>query len=85
MSLFIHHSKRGTMFLLVYVDDLILASSNANILDEFIVNLQARFAVKDLGILHYFLGIQAIHTNHGLILTQTIIFKTFYKGSTCLT
>lgn len=71
MSLFINRSTHDTLFLLVYVDDLIIIGSNSFLLDKFVLNLQARFVVKDLMHLHYFLGIQATHTSHGILLSQT--------------
>jgi hypothetical protein len=51
VSLF--HYKRGliTMFLLVYVDDIILVSSSSAV-SELLCSLQQDFALKDLGSLH---------------------------------
>ncbi|KAF7803069.1 Retrovirus-related Pol polyprotein from transposon TNT 1-94 [Senna tora] len=41
-----------------------------------ISNLHAQFALKDLGSLHYFLGLQVLPTeDHGLVLTQTKYIK----------
>lgn len=67
--LFIYHSIHGTIFLLIYVDDLILTGSNPNLIDAIISRLQFMFALKDRGPLHYFLGIQAHHTPTRLILS----------------
>lgn len=57
-SLFVHHSHTSTMYVLVYVDDIILTGNNSHALTSFISLLNSRFALKDLGPLHYFLGIQ---------------------------
>ena len=43
------------MYILVYVDDIILVSSSVTAADRLVVSLGAVFAVKDLGRLHYFL------------------------------
>ena len=57
--------------LLVYVDDIILTDSSQSLHNSFICKLQTTFAVKDIGLLDYFLGIQATFTDHGLLLSQT--------------
>jgi hypothetical protein len=46
------------MYLLVYVDDIILVSSSSTAVDALISALGADFAIKDLGRLHFFLGIE---------------------------
>lgn len=33
-------------------------------------NLRSKFALKDLGTLHYFLGMEVNHINEGITLTQ---------------
>jgi hypothetical protein len=45
------------MYLLVYVDDIIVTSSTTQVFPMLIKNLGDDFALKDLGDLHYFLGI----------------------------
>ena len=42
----------------VYVDDIIVASSSQEAVDALLRDLEKEFAIKDLGELHYFLGIQ---------------------------
>lgn len=44
--------------MLVYVDDIIVASSSQEAIDALLRDLKEDFAIKDLGELHYFLGIQ---------------------------
>lgn len=58
------------MYILVYVDDIILVSSSVTAADRLMSSLGADFAVKDLGRLHYFLGLEVIHSDSGLIITQ---------------
>lgn len=71
LSLFVFRSSKGTIFLLVYGDDIILTGSSLSLLTSFISKLQATFSIKDLGPLHYFLDIQATFTDHGFLLSQT--------------
>ncbi|XP_071685432.1 uncharacterized protein [Lolium perenne] len=70
-SLFILSRSNITMFLLVYVDDIIVVSSSASATDRLILEMRSAFAVKDLGPLHYFLGLE-VHQqpSGGLLLTQ---------------
>lgn len=69
-SLFIYNAKGTLLYMLVYVDDIILTGNNQQQLDQFIQALSSCFSLKDLGTLSYFLGIEAHHTSHGLLLTQ---------------
>ena len=54
-SLFILQRPEVTMYLLVYVDDIIPVSSSNAAADRLVSALGEEFAVKDLGALHYFL------------------------------
>jgi hypothetical protein len=65
-SLFIHHTTSVTMYLLIYVDDIIIVSSVHIAIDELLQLQCIDFAVKDLGNLHYFLGVEVIPTKVGL-------------------
>ncbi|KAM0002129.1 putative RNA-directed DNA polymerase [Helianthus debilis subsp. tardiflorus] len=69
-SLFILRKDTHIMYLLVYVDDLILTGNDDTILRSFISRLHREFAIKDLGSLNYFLGLEVVHTDTGLFLTQ---------------
>lgn len=56
-SLFVFHNGAHIMILLVYVDDIILTGTTSSLLDEFVQQLGSQFSIKDLGQLHYFLGV----------------------------
>nr|XP_020195890.1 uncharacterized mitochondrial protein AtMg00810-like [Aegilops tauschii subsp. strangulata] len=59
------------MYLLVYVDDIVLVCSSPTAADALVTALGRDFAVKDLGQLHFFLGIEVAHQSRGsLALTQ---------------
>lgn len=57
-SLFFLNKGGITMFVLVYVDDIIVASSSERATAALLQDLRGEFALKDLGELHYFLGIE---------------------------
>jgi len=69
-SLFFYNKGDVTMFVLVYVDDIIVASSIGKATDALLQDLQKEFALKDLGQLHYFLGIEVSKVRDGIVLMQ---------------
>jgi histone deacetylase 1/2 len=69
-SLFLLQTTKVTMYFLVYVDDIILISSSTLAADALIASLGKDFAVKDLGTLHYFLGLEVATYGSGLLMTQ---------------
>ena len=58
------------MFILVYVDDIIVASSIEKATAALLQDLREEFALKDLGDLHYFLGIEVSKVREGIVLSQ---------------
>jgi hypothetical protein len=69
-SLFFYDKGGVTVFLLIYVGDIIVASSSQEAVDAMLKDLRSDFALKDLGRLHYFLGIEVQHINNGIHLSQ---------------
>jgi len=56
----------------VYVDDIIIVVSSASqAVDALLTDLRDDFALKDLGSLHYFLGIEVSANEDDLLLTQS--------------
>lgn len=68
--LFIFNSVQHVLFLLVYVDDIIVTGSSDDILSDFVSSLAKRFSLKDLGNLSYFLGVEVLPHKHGILLSQ---------------
>jgi histone deacetylase 1/2 len=69
-SLFLLQRPQVTMYLLVYVDAIILISSSKSATDHLVIALGVNVAVKDLGKLHYFLGLEVTHCDAGFTLTR---------------
>jgi hypothetical protein len=69
-SLFILRHGNDIAYLLLYVDDIVLTGSSAGLLQHIVDHLRAEFAVKDLGELHFFLGIDVKRTATGFYLSQ---------------
>ena len=57
-------------YLLLYVDDIVLTASSDAFLRRIIAALTAEFAMKDLGALHYFLGIRVTRSDAGFFPSQ---------------
>jgi hypothetical protein len=69
-SLFIFCRGSNTVYLLLYVDDIILTASGMELLLHTISALQWEFTTKDLGPLHHFLGITVERRSDGLFFHQ---------------
>ncbi|VFQ78600.1 unnamed protein product, partial [Cuscuta campestris] len=50
------HCSRGTIVVLVYVDDIVLTGSSSTLISEVTQAMHRDFKLKELGPLHYFLG-----------------------------
>jgi hypothetical protein len=68
--LFILFDGTNNFYLLVYVDDILLTDSNSAMLHRLIQLLSSEFKLRDLGVVHYFLGIKVQSTGLGLMLRQ---------------
>jgi len=69
-SLFIFSVGADICYLLVYFDDILLTGSNSLLLQRLIQLLSSEFKLRDLGFVHYFLGIEVQSTSMGLMLRQ---------------
>lgn len=69
-SLFIYNKFNTSIFVLIYVDDIIITSSSNEAISGLLKDLSAEFALKDLGELHYFLGIEVKKNKNALHLSQ---------------
>jgi hypothetical protein len=54
-SLFVFRHDSDTIYLLLYVDDIVLIASSATLMQQTIFALKRKFAMKDLEPLHHFL------------------------------
>ena len=68
------YTKRvdGQLIILVlYVDDLILTSSDPKLINHVKSSLKKKFDMTDLGYLHYFLGLQVLQSKERIFLSQS--------------
>ena len=69
-SLFIFSQGKDVIMLLLYVDDMVITGNESQTMQRFLQELKGRFRMKDMGQLHYFLGIQAQFHTGGMFLSQ---------------
>ena len=81
-SLFTKKAKVALIALLVYVDDILIASDNKAVVEELKVMLDQKFKLKDLGELKYVLGLEVARSTQCINLCQRNNALIFAKGST---
>jgi histone deacetylase 1/2 len=57
--------------MLIYVNDIIVASSSQAATDPLLRDLSREFALKDLGDLNFFLGVEVQKVHNGIVLSQS--------------
>jgi hypothetical protein len=70
-SLYVLHDNGDTLIVVVYVDDLVITGNNLDLLLRLKRQLVDTFDMTDLGLLHYFLGLQVLPLSDGLFLSQS--------------
>jgi len=70
-SMFIHFGKSSTLIVLIYVDDIILTGSSSTQISSLNAKLNSVFALRDLGKLSYFLGIEVAYHDGSMTLSQS--------------
>lgn len=68
--LFVRRQEDDFVVVLVYVDDIIIASTNDAVADILTENLKSFFKLRDLGPLKYFLGLEIARSSSGISLCQ---------------
>jgi transposase InsO family protein len=74
---FIHATQE--FFIAVYVDDISLFGPPGNLMNSVKGTLSSEFEMKDLGSLHWLLGLEIIFTDSGINITQTAYFEKILK------
>jgi hypothetical protein len=72
-SLFCLNREFGSVYLLLYVDDIVLTGSDLRLMNLVKDLLHNHFKIKDLGRLKYFLGIEVARSKKGIFFMPTTI------------
>jgi hypothetical protein len=54
----------------LYVDDLIYTGNNTTMFGSFQKSMMAEFEMSDLGMMHYFLGIEVVQSSARIFISQ---------------
>uniref|UniRef100_A0A3Q7EKT8 Reverse transcriptase Ty1/copia-type domain-containing protein n=1 Tax=Solanum lycopersicum TaxID=4081 RepID=A0A3Q7EKT8_SOLLC len=69
-SLFYKKNVHSLVFVAVYVDDSILTGTDIKEIESLKFFLHEKFRIKDLGRLHYFLGLEILYRHDGVLISQ---------------
>jgi hypothetical protein len=69
-SLFSRSQGSSFIALLVYVDDIVIASNDVSAVSDLTVYVNSVFSLKDLGPLKYFLGLEVARIDKGIVVSQ---------------
>ena len=69
-ALFQRTNELGNLYLLVYVDDIVLAGTSLEIVNKFKLELSSYFDIKDLGEISKYLGVVLKRSSSGFTLSQ---------------
>ena len=69
-NVFYKNTSSGIILLIMYVDDIVITGSNSKGILSLKSFLHNQFHTKDLGMLKYFLGVEVMRSNQGILLFQ---------------
>lgn len=78
-SMFVYNEKSITVVILIYVDDILVVGNCLQRIQEFISALNKLFALKDLGDLSFFLGVEVQRSAGSLHHSQTKYINDLLK------
>lgn len=65
-----HYSLEGIFtvtYILIYVDDVLITGNDVHFIDSLKQKLNTEFALKDLGLLIYFVGVEVTYAEDGTV------------------
>ncbi|XP_031282938.1 uncharacterized protein LOC116141598 [Pistacia vera] len=71
VSLFFYNAGSVVVYLLVYVDDILITENAPDLITKVIQDLNSQFALKVMGPVHFFLRFEVKRNASGLLLTQS--------------
>ncbi|XP_020675535.1 uncharacterized protein LOC110094611, partial [Dendrobium catenatum] len=80
-SLFVFRQNQVELYMVIYVDDILLTGNDSNMITQVIRQLQQKFAMKDMGLITNFLGIQITKHKDTYFMSQTAYAKTILNNA----
>ena len=71
-NLYVKRSGNDIILLVIYVDDIIIISSEENMIEQIKSNMSKDFDMIDLGLLHYYLGVEVWKTSSSIFVSNKI-------------
>ena len=71
------------VFVAAYVDDVNLTDTDTTEIIQLKMYLENTFKIKDLGALHYFLGLEILDTTYGVLISQRKFILDLLKEYDC--
>ena len=68
--MFIQSDSKGQLYIVIYVNDLIIGGEHLAHIDHIKKLLSSQSEMKDMKDLHYFLCIEVIRTPYGIMISQ---------------
>ncbi|GKB01718.1 retrovirus-related pol polyprotein from transposon TNT 1-94 [Tanacetum coccineum] len=70
-TLFTRHAGNNILLVQIYVDDIIFASTNTSMCDEFANQMTSKFKMSMMGQMSFFLGLQISQSLRGIFINQS--------------
>lgn len=81
--MFTQHDGDQVIYLIVYVDDVIITGNNSAGIDAVKKQLDIVFKIKDLGLLHFFLGMEFQYVDGGIFINHRKYAENLLVQSGC--
>lgn len=78
-TLFINESKGNLLIVCIYVDDLVFTGNSHEMIETFKNLMKVKFEMTDIGLLHYFLGIEVKQERNKISISQQKYAKDLLK------
>ena len=82
--MFFLYTANDVLILLIYVDNILVTSSDPHHASSFASRLNATFALQDLGRIHYFLGLEIMQAENSVHLNQHKYVHDFFQRTSML-
>ena len=79
-TLYVKKEGKSDFFIIcLYVDDIIYTTSSNPLLDKFKSQMMNGFEISDMGLLHYFLGLEVYQVEDKIFFFVKKIYQIYYE------